>query len=97
MEDVLKELLHRAINQINAGSCNLSDEAMMETIEFLQAMVNPEDILSKYQAAEYLKVSKSTFNNYIKEGKVPPGKKIPGMSSLIWYKKDLNKLINNGK
>ncbi len=45
--------------------------------------------MSKYQAYTYLNMSRAKFDNLVREGKLPAGKKIPGFKELHWYKKDL--------
>lgn len=45
--------------------------------------------MSKYQSYTYLGISRATFDNLVREGKLPRGKKVPGFKELRWYKKDL--------
>lgn len=49
--------------------------------------------MSKYQAYTYLNISRATFDNLVRTGKIPRGKKIAGFKELAWYKKDLKKLL----
>lgn len=46
--------------------------------------------LSKYQACKYLNVSRATFDNYVRDKKIPKGRKQQGFKELFWYKKDLD-------
>ena len=39
---------------------------------------------------KYLKVSRATFDNYVRAGKIPKGRKQIGFKELYWYKKDLD-------
>lgn len=45
--------------------------------------------MSKYQACQYLNVSRATFDNYVREGLLPRGKKVVGFKELFWIEKDL--------
>ena len=46
--------------------------------------------MSKYQAFNYLHTSRATFDNLVREGKIPQGKKQQGFNELQWFKKDLD-------
>lgn len=39
-------------------------------------------------------MSRATFDNYIREGKLPKGKKEAGFKELFWIKKELDEYIN---
>ena len=49
--------------------------------------------MSKYQAYTYLNMSRATFDNLVREGKLPKGVKVAGFKELFWYKKDLDKAV----
>jgi excisionase family DNA binding protein len=49
--------------------------------------------MSKTQAAEYIGVSRATFDNYIHDGFLPKGTKVEGFKELRWYKSDLDVFI----
>ena len=42
-----------------------------------------------------LNMSRAKFDNMVRDGKLPKGKKVAGFKELIWYKRDLNKYIKN--
>jgi predicted DNA-binding transcriptional regulator AlpA len=58
-------------------------------------MTNKNKRLSKYKACEYLNMSRATFDNYVREGKIPKGKKEAGFKELSWTKKELDDAIAN--
>ena len=86
MMKIIKDLLIKIINDIDTGS---ADECN-EVIEYLTEITNKNEKLSKYQACKYLKVSRATFDNYVRAGKIPKGRKQIGFKELYWYKKDLD-------
>ena len=51
--------------------------------------------MSKYQAFNYLHISRATFDNLVREGKIPQGKKQQGFNELQWFKKDLDTYREN--
>lgn len=91
MLGLLKELLQQLINDIDSGNSNISEKEQLEAIEFIQRVQSKE--LSKIESAEYIGVSRATFDNYIREGRIPKGHKRAGFKELSWYKSDLDKFL----
>lgn len=97
---ILRQILQQYIEDIDAGNCDISNSECEELAEVIKNYIRKDEPISKYQAYNYLRVSRATFDNYIREGKLPKGKKIQGFTELVWYKKDLDKaieIINYGK
>lgn len=97
MLKIIRSLLLQIIDNIDAGNSNLSEEETIQTIEYLKELTDKEKRLSKYQACQYLNVSRATFDNYVKEGKLPKGKKQLGFKELSWAEKVLDEFIKNNK
>lgn len=97
MLKIIRSLLLQIINNIDAGNSNLSEDEAIQTIKYLKELTDKEKRLSKYQACQYLNISRATFDNYIKEGKLPKGKKQLGFKELSWAKKVLDEFIKNNK
>ena len=91
MLQILRNLLQQIINDIDSGNTNISENEQLEAIEFIQKLNSKE--LSKVEAANYIGVSRATFDNYIRDGKLPRGKKRIGFKELSWNKQDLDKFI----
>lgn len=53
--------------------------------------------MSKYEACQYLNISRATFDNYVREGKLPKGTKEAGFKELSWSRKELDMFINKNK
>lgn len=95
MIKIIRELLLKIVNDIDTGNSNLSSSECVEVLDYLTTMTNKNEKLSKYQACKYLNISRATFDNYVREGKLPKGRKQQGFKELFFYKKDLDKLIKN--
>lgn len=95
MLGLLKELLQQLINDIDSGNSNISEKEQLEAIEFIQRVQSKE--LSKIESAEYIGVSRATFDNYIRDNKIPRGHKRPGFKELSWNKCDLDKFLKDNK
>ncbi|MEG0773683.1 hypothetical protein [Clostridium sp.] len=77
------DLLLRIINDIDTGNSNLSSVECEEIIEYLTTITNKNEKLSKYQACKYLSISRSTFDNHVREGIIPNGIKQQGFKELF--------------
>lgn len=95
MLNIIKNQLLKIISDINAGNCNLSLDEEIEVINFINKLSNKECRMSKYEAYSYLNISRAKFDNLVKEGKLPKGKKQQGFKELFWNKKDLDLFIKN--
>ena len=87
---VIKEELLKIVDNIDAGNSNISEEEGTFIINTLKAFTEKDIPMSKYQAFNYLHISRATFDNLVREGKIPQGKKQQGFNELQWFKKDLD-------
>lgn len=94
MIQLIKKLLLQVVDNIEAGNSNINESEQLEVLDYLLKITNKEERLSKYQACEYLNVGRATFDNLVKEGKIPRGKKQAGFKELFWCIKDLDEYIN---
>ena len=92
MIGLIRSLLQNCIDRIDAGNSNLSAEEEIEIIELLKKYTNKDRKFSKYQACKYLNISRATFDKYIREGKIPKGKKEAGFKELFWKESELRAL-----
>ena len=90
---ILRNLLQQIIDDIDSGNSNISENEQLEAIKFIQKINSKE--LSKIEAAEYIGVSRATFDNYIRKGILPQGKKRQGFKEKSWNKQDLDNFIKN--
>lgn len=92
---LLKKVLQQLLDDIDAGNSNISEKEQEEIVDFIQKLNQKE--LSKIESANYLGVSRATFDNYIKKKLIPQGHKRQGFKELSWNKSDLDKFkqINN--
>lgn len=95
MLNIISKILRNIADKIDEGSISSNPEETMQAVEALKKFVDKEQRLSKYKACQYLNVSRATFDNYIREGKLPKGKKEIGFKELSWSKKDLDDFIKS--
>ena len=90
MIKVIRNLLLKIVDNIDAGNSNITENEAMELAKILQSYTDKTVKMSKYQACQYLNVSRATFDNYVREGKLPRGKKEAGFKELFYTQKDLD-------
>lgn len=93
MLQVIKSLLQQIIDNIDAGNTDADEEELIKIARVLRATLRKDKPLNKYQAYTYLNMSRAKFDNMVRAGLIPRGKKEPGSRELKWYKKDLPKPI----
>ena len=91
--DVIAQLLEQCLDNIKAGTSNISEEDQLEIVAMLKKYTDKDRRLSKYQACTYLNMSRATFDNYVREGKIPKGKKEIGWKELSWSESELKEVI----
>lgn len=90
MLNTIKELLLNIVDNIDSGNSKIPEGKQMEIIGYLKEFTDQTERLSKYKACQYLNISRASFDNYIREGKLPKGKKTAGFNELSWTKKELD-------
>ena len=91
--DVIAQLLEQCLGNIKAGTSNISEEDQLEIVAMLKKYTDKDRRLSKYQACTYLNMSRATFDNSVREGKIPKGKKETGWKELSWSESELKEVI----
>jgi predicted DNA-binding transcriptional regulator AlpA len=91
MMNLIRTILQNWINDIDAGNTNLSYEQQCSLIRLMSNVdLGQENEMNKTEAADYIGVSRATFDNYIRDGFIPKGKQIGKFKELRWYKSDLD-------
>lgn len=94
---MIRKYLLKIVDDIDAGNSNLTEEESIELVNRLKELTDRQKRLSKYEACKYLNVSRATFDNYVREGKLPRGTKEAGFKELSWSRKELDKFITNNR
>lgn len=97
MLNIISKLLRRIADRIDEGSISSNPEETTQVMEAIQGFVDKEQRLSKYEACRYLNISRATFDNYVRAGKLPRGKHEAGFKELFWDKKTLDAFIKSCK
>lgn len=91
MLQLIKQILQKFIDDIDADNTNLNYEQQCNVIRVLSNVnLGQDNEMNKTQASDYLGVSRATFDNYVRDGLIPKGKQIGKFKELRWYKSDLD-------
>lgn len=93
-QDLIKESFRKIANEMDCGNSTFTDEQCDVILDSFNKLTNIENKLSKYQACKYLNISRATFDNWVKSGKIPEGRKEQGFKEKFWYLSDLKDLKN---
>ena len=96
MLKVIKELLLKIIDSIDAGNSNISEKEAFEIIDVIKRYTDTTQYYNRTQAAKYLNCSVQSFDLYRKEGKIPEGTKQAG-GVRQWTKQQLDEYITKYK
>lgn len=88
----LKFALEQIIDDIDCNNSKADEESLDKILNMINKATNTQNKFSKYQACKYLNISRATFDNWVREGKIPEGKKEQGFKEKFWIKEDLDKV-----
>ena len=77
--------LKEAIERIESDDCELSDTEAMDIVKVIAHRP-----MSKEQACNYLNLSRSRFDDYVRARKIPRGRKRVGFKELYWWQDELD-------
>ena len=97
MLSIIRSLLQKFIDDIDTGNTNIDQEEQSKILSMLCNIADKDQRMSKVQACDYLGVSRSTFDNLVKDGFIPKGRKQEGFKELSWSKIDLDLYLHNIK
>ena len=85
LKRLLVSQLREIADKIDAGTCELSESEAMDIMSVLS-----HQAMSKEDACIYLNLSRSRFDDLVREGKIPKGRKRRGFKELVFYKDELD-------
>lgn len=80
--------LREVADRIDTGTSEVTEA---EAIDILKVVAHKA--LSKEQACNYLNLSRSRFDDLVREKKIPRGRKKVGFKELFWYEDELNTAV----
>ena len=88
---LIRDLLADRLEQIDAGNSNIDEESVIVILKAVNDSTDMTKRVSKYKACQILCISRATFDNYVREGKLPKGEHTIGFKEKSWNLYDINK------
>jgi predicted DNA-binding transcriptional regulator AlpA len=76
--------LRKVADEMDAGTSEVTES---QAIDILRIVAH--EAMSKEQACNYLNLSRSRFDDLVREGKIPKGRKRVGLKELSWWEDEL--------
>lgn len=76
--------LREVADKISDGSSEISES---QAIDVLRVIAH--EAMSKEQACNFLNLSRSRFDDLVREKKIPKGQKRTGFKELVWWRDEL--------
>lgn len=77
--------LRDVADKMDAGASEVTES---QAIDILRIVAH--EAMSKEQACNYLNLSRSRFDDLVRERKIPKGQKRVGFKELVWWKDELD-------
>ena len=88
---LIRDLLQSKIDDIDCGNSNVDEESVIAILKAVSDSTDMTKRVSKYKAYQILCISRATFDNYVREGKLPQGEHTIGFKEKSWNLYDINK------
>ena len=89
---MVARLLRETADKLEAGNSEITQS---EAMDIASALCH--EAFSKAQACKYMNLEKSRFDDYVRAGLIPKGRKILGYKELRWYRDELDACKNINK
>ena len=96
MLKVIRDLLLKVVDSIDAGNSNITEKEAFEIIDIIKHYTDTTQYYNRTQAAKYLNCSVQSFGLYRKAGKISEGIKQAG-GVRQWTKQQLDEYVTKYK
>lgn len=90
LKRIIIKYLRDTADKIESGNCELSESEAMDIMSVLS-----HQAMSKEDACIYLNLSRSRFDDLVREGRLPRGRKKRGFKELTWWKDELDSYVKS--
>ena len=90
IKKLLVKLMRETADRLDAGNTELSDEEAIGLISMITHRA-----LSKEQACQFVNMSRSVFDENVRIGVFPKGRKRTGFKELVWYEDELRECLKS--
>lgn len=85
-------LLRETADKIDAGNSNIEEQTALDICSAITHIT-----MSKEEVCNYVNFSRSRFDDLVREGVFPKGRKLIGRKELVWYRDEIDNCIKKLK
>lgn len=85
LKGLVVKYMREVADKIEVDTSEISESQAMDILRIVA-----HEAMSKEQACIYLNMSRSRFDDLVREKKIPEGKKRMGFKEKVWYKDELD-------
>ena len=85
IQKLVIKYLRDLADKMDAGTTDITES---QAVDILRVVAH--EVMSKEQACTYMNLSRSRFDDLVREKKIPKGQKRTGFKELIWYRDELD-------
>lgn len=82
---LVAKYLREVATKIDAGTSEINEAEAMDILRVIS-----HEPMTREQACRYLNISRSRFNDLVREGRIPKGRKRVGLKELSWWRDELD-------
>ena len=86
IKSIVITYLKNVLAKLESNTCELTEEQAMDIMSVLG-----HEIMSKDEVYTYLNISRSKFDELVRDNKMPKGRKVRGFKELMFYKDEIDK------
>ena len=84
LNGLIAEYLRDTASKFEADTSEVTEAQAIDILKVVE-----HEAISKEQACRFLNLSRSRFDDLVREGRIPKGEKVTGWKELKWYKDNL--------
>lgn len=88
LKKTVANLLRDIANKLDTNTCEISEEELFDIAKNISHVA-----ISKESSCKHLNLGRSRFDDLVRDGKLPKGRKRVGFKELVWYKDELDEYI----
>ena len=92
VKKTIVKLLRETADKIDASNSNIEEQTALDICSALTHIT-----YSTEEACQYVHLSRSRFDDLVREGVFPKGRKLIGRKELVWYRDELDECIKKLK
>ena len=94
INEKIREIVGKLLIEYGTNITNGTSHASLdECVNILSSVAHVE--MSKEEVCDFLNLSRSRFDDLVRDGTFPRGKKVKHKNNLIWYKDEIILAVNS--